>query len=517
MHQHSPTETRSPTDQPQSVSDTLLAVDDEEGLLDSYRHYLGTPKTPRRRPIRSSRRKPNEEPSDLGAGTAYNLLTANTGERAIEVVRELYKRGGRLSVGFFDMKMPGGIDGLETIRQILEIDPEVYCVIVTAYQDKPLEELAKAFGGRREQWDYISKPFTKNEIVQKASHLIAAGHRRRQQNLLEQGLRSSIDRFEDDARSRSVELASANSELQSKQTELQQALEKLLNTNSRLQIELEQNQRMERELQVAHKLEAVGQLAAGIAHEINTPTQYIGNNVHFLTEAFGDLQSVVSKFKEAYRARSDVEGCHRLLREAEQKANDVDIGFLYEEIPDAFNAITEGINTISTIVGAMRNFAHPDGELKELGDINRAIESTLAVAHSEYRYVSVIELELGDIPMVPCLLGGLNQVFLNLIVNAAHAIADAGLSVDDGRIRIRTWADADTKLLHITVNDNGCGMSTETQERMFDPFFTTKEVGRGTGQGLAIARDIVVDKHGGAISAESAEGQGTKFSITLPL
>ena len=499
---------------------TILVVDDEQGLLDSYVHYLSNKGADSKRPaLRSSRRKAAVFPNPSTASAPdYHVLTATTGEQAVELVRDIYRQGSRIDVGFFDMKMPGGIDGLETIRQLLDIDPDLYCVIVTAYQDKPLEELAKAFGDdRNDQWDYISKPFTRNEIIQKASNMIAAAKRRRDYTRLEKGLLSSINQFESDAEVRARELAGANYQLHAKQTALQGALDKLVETNTRLQQEIKEKSRIARELQVAQKLEAVGQLAAGIAHEINTPTQYIGNNIHFLVEAFGDLQTVVSKFKEAYEARSDVENCHRLLLAAEKEADEVDIGFLYEEIPDAFDAICQGITTISTIVGAMRNFAHPDSDLKELGDINRAIESTLAVAHSEYRYLATIESHLEEVPLIPCLLGGLNQVFLNIIVNAAHAIADAGRDVDTGWIRIRTRADLDSGMLVITFEDNGCGMDLDTQERIFDPFFTTKEVGRGTGQGLAIARDIVVDKHGGQLMTDSIVGHGTTFTILLPL
>lgn len=306
-------------------------------------------------------------------------------------------------------------------------------------------------------------------------------------------------------------------ELHAKQTVLEDTLEKLVETNTHLQHEIKEKSRISRELQMAQKLEAVGQLAAGIAHEINTPTHYIGNNVHFLIEAFEDLQTVVSKFKEAYDARADTERCHQLLVVAKKEADTVDIGVLYEEIPNAFTAITEGITTISTIVCAMGNFAHPDSGLKELGDINRAIESTLIVSHFEYRFLATIDSDLEDIPLIPCFLGELNQVFLTIVINAAHAIADAGKSIDTGWIKIRAKADSKSGMLVMTFQDNGCGMDNATQERIFDPFFTTKDVGRGTGQGLTIARDIIVDRHNGHITTESTVGHGTTFTISLPL
>ncbi len=328
---------------------------------------------------------------------------------------------------------------------------------------------------------------------------------------------ATIERLKNEAIERSKDLTRANVELEARQAELKTALAKHEEIHARLEDEIEDKSRIERELQMAHKLEAVGQLASGIAHEINTPTQYIGNNVHFLADAFTDLQMLLAKYKEAIDARADTRACNHLALTAQELAKEIDIGFLYEEIPDAFTAITEGIGTISTIVGAMRNFAHPDSDFKELGDINRAIESTLAVAHSEYRYQAIIKTDFDEVPMIPCLLGGLNQVFLNLVVNAAHAIADSGKSLDEGIIAIKTWADDDAALLYVTIKDNGCGMSLTTRARIFDPFFTTKEVGRGTGQGLSIAQDIIVNKHQGQITADSRLGKGTTFTISLPL
>ncbi len=328
---------------------------------------------------------------------------------------------------------------------------------------------------------------------------------------------ATIARLKKEAISRSEDLARANAELEAKQAELEVALAKLVETHTRLEDEMEDKSRIKRELQMAHKLEAVGQLASGIAHEINTPTQYIGNNVQFLADAFADLRTLLAKYEEALDARADTKACNHLALTVREVSKEIDIDFLYEEIPDAFTAITEGISTISTIVGAMRNFAHPNSDFKELCDINRAIESTLAVAHSEYRYQAVIKTDFNEVPMIPCLLGGLNQVFLNLVVNAAHAIADSDKCLDEGIIEIKTWADEGAGLLHVTIKDNGCGMSLTTRARIFDPFFTTKEVGRGTGQGLAIAQDIIVNKHQGQISVDSRLGKGSTFTISLPL
>jgi signal transduction histidine kinase len=163
----------------------------------------------------------------------------------------------------------------------------------------------------------------------------------------------------------------------------------------------------------------------------------------------------------------------------------------------------------------MKEFAHHDEVEQNPADINHAIETTLTVARNEYKYVAVIERQLGELPEVLCNIGELNQVFLNLIVNAAHAIAAADKDASAGRIAISTAVSGPAVV--ITLEDNGCGIPEQNLERIFDPFFTTKEVGRGTGQGLAIARSIIVEKHAGSIDVQSTVGIGTRFTVTLPV
>jgi two-component system, NtrC family, sensor kinase len=242
----------------------------------------------------------------------------------------------------------------------------------------------------------------------------------------------------------------------------------------------------------------VGRLAAGIAHEINTPIQYISDSVHFLGSAFEEMLTVIAN---AERPQETIPAG--------------DLPFLLEEIPGAIDRIIEGTQRVATIVRAMKEFAHPDATEKAPADLNRAIETTLLIARSEYKYVATVQLHCGEMPEVVCNVGELGQVFLNLIVNAAHALAEAGRNADDGWIAVRTalvdgWAE-------LQFEDNGCGIAQEIIDKIYDPFFTTKEVGRGSGQGLAIARAIVVDKHSGRISVASTPGKGTCFTLRLPL
>jgi len=274
---------------------------------------------------------------------------------------------------------------------------------------------------------------------------------------------------------------------------------------SMLKRTLEERDRLEDNLRQAQKLEAIGQLAAGIAHEINTPTQYVGDNLRFLKESFGELDTLLAQLVNV-----GGEPASELLGEA-------DFDYLKEEIPRALNQSLEGVDRVAKIVRAMKEFSHPARE-KTATDLNRAIQSTITVASNEWKYVAEIDLELdANLPSVHCSPAEFNQVVLNMIVNAAHAISDV---VGDGgkgkgRICVRTRSEGENVV--VEIQDSGSGMPPHIQQRIFDPFFTTKEVGKGTGQGLAIAHNVIVDKHGGTIKVVSAPGAGTKFVIRLPI
>jgi PAS domain S-box-containing protein len=273
---------------------------------------------------------------------------------------------------------------------------------------------------------------------------------------------------------------------------------------------------LESELGQARKLEAVGQLAAGIAHEINTPTQYVGDGVHFLKEAFEGYRRLAGQYRRALEALHAVGGQEALVTEIRQTEQDIDLAYLEANVPGSFASCEDGISRISTIVRAMKEFAHPDQKEMAPADLNQALKTTLAIAKNEYKYVADLTTEFGDLPPVRCYVGELNQVFLNLIVNAAHAVADVvGNQGGKGTIRIRTSLDGDK--VRIDIADTGSGIPEPIRHRIFDPFFTTKEVGKGTGQGLAIARATVVAKHGGSLTFETEVGKGTTFTIRLPI
>jgi PAS domain S-box-containing protein len=273
-------------------------------------------------------------------------------------------------------------------------------------------------------------------------------------------------------------------------------------------------ERLELDLRLAQKLEAVGQLAAGIAHEINTPVQFIGDSIRFLKESNDELMTLTNVYHDLLHSEEPIDKAERQRRAAAAE-DESDLDYLTTRVPAAFKRAMDGVERVASIVRAMRQFAHPSTERSPI-DINEGIQTTLVVSRNEYKYVADIELDLGELPLVMANAGELNQVFLNLIVNAAQAIETAGPGSNErGKITLRTRADERGVL--ITVSDSGCGIPAEIADRIFDPFFTTKPVGHGTGQGLALAHTIIVERHYGTITFEPTPGGGTTFRILLPL
>jgi PAS domain S-box-containing protein len=277
-----------------------------------------------------------------------------------------------------------------------------------------------------------------------------------------------------------------------------------------------ERKKLEIDLRHAQKLEAVGGLASGIAHEINTPIQFIGDNLRFLQDGFQSLEGLIGKFRELERAAAGGSVAGELLRDVNRAVEDGDLPYLTEEIPKAIGQSLDGVERVATIVRAMKDFAHPEQNRKAAADLNKALQSTLIVARNEIKYVADVVTDFGELPLVECCLGDLNQVFLNLLVNAAHAIGDArNGSGKKGLIRVETRHEGDR--VSIAIGDTGSGIPEAIRDKVFEPFFTTKPVGRGTGQGLAISRSIVVEKHGGTLTFETEVGRGTTFRITLPV
>lgn len=462
----------------------LLVIDDNRAIHGDFRKILTTASSNAHLDALESElfgEPPPPTRPDFEIDSAYQ------GQEGLERVERALAEGRPYQVAFVDVRMPPGWDGVETIERLWQVDPALQVVICTAYADYQWADIASRLP-HGDQFLILKKPFDPIEVLQMAQ---ALGGKWRLQRELE----AQLHNLDHQVQQRTAELRAAN---------------------ERLRAEIAQREQMELELRLAQKLEAVGQLASGIAHEINTPIQYVGDSVHFLQTAFEDLQTLLDRYREgiAALARDPRQaGLVAAIQEAEELA---DLDYLRDNVPGALARTLEGIGHVAHIVRAMKEFAHPDQREKSPGDLNKALLTTLTVARNEYKYVADVETDLGELPPVLCYPSDLNQVFLNLVVNAAHAIAEAaGDGARRGKITIATRRDGDW--VEIAIADTGGGIPDAIRDRVYDPFFTTKPVGKGTGQGLAIARSIVVDKHQGTLHFTSAPGQGTTFYIRLPV
>jgi signal transduction histidine kinase len=277
--------------------------------------------------------------------------------------------------------------------------------------------------------------------------------------------------------------------------------------------EVKQRLAIEVELRQAQKLEAIGRLAAGIAHEINTPVQYINDSCTFMSEGIhslgGGLAGYRSLVDDLLASRCSEDDARARIGQLETEH---DLAYMSQHLDSAAKRALDGLERVAKIVRATKDFASSRKAHKAPANLNEGIQSTLVICGHETNGVADVVTELGAIPLVVCSGGELNQVFLNIIVNAAHAIAEKH---EHGTIKIKTWDPGDG-YVKIAISDTGGGIPVEILDKIFEPFFTTKPVGKGTGQGLAIARSIVVGKHGGTLDVASQLGVGTTFTIALP-
>jgi two-component system, NtrC family, sensor kinase len=408
---------------------------------------------------------PKHRPPDYRVDSAYQ------GQEALAKVEAAIAAGDPYMVAVVDVRMPPGWDGVETITRLWQVCTRLQVVMCTAYSDYSWSDVFARFQ-RPDGLLILKKPFDPIELLQMANAL-----------------------------SRKWVLQSEDRD-------------KLARVNQQLRSEIADRERVETELRLAQKLESVGRLASGVAHEINTPVQFVSDSVHFVREAIRDIGGVVGRFQTLQQSVLDGAPATADAQAAAAHAAEVDLPFLIDEVPRALDRSAEGLSRIATIVRSMKQFAHVDSPDMTAIDLNAAIRATLEIARHEYRYVADVDTELGELPPVVCHPGEINQVVLNLVVNAAHAIADANKGADKrGRITVRTRCDGEH--VEIDVVDDGCGIPEAVRHRIFDPFFTTKEVGRGTGQGLAITRSAV-ERHQGKLLVTSEVGKGTTFTVRLP-
>jgi two-component system, NtrC family, sensor kinase len=264
--------------------------------------------------------------------------------------------------------------------------------------------------------------------------------------------------------------------------------------------------RLEQELNAAQRLEAIGQLAAGVAHEINTPMQFIGDNLAFLADAWLRLRPLLQGIEDG--------GAAARIAELRQSA---DLAFALDEIPASLQSAAQGVERVGELVRSLREFAHPESRQMSAEDLNLAIDRVLTITRSQWKNVAAVTRVGPPLPLVTCQIGAIHQVLVNLICNAAQAIEDR-LRATPGELgTITLTTKAEDGLATLSVTDSGTGIPEAIRGKIFEPFFTTREVGRGTGQGLAIVRRIVCEQHHGAIEFDTVPGHGTTFHVRLPL
>ena len=402
----------------------------------------------------------------------YRLNAAQNGKQALKQIAKVLP-----DLILLDVMMPE-MDGFETCRRLKadERTRDIPVIFLTAKVET--DDMVEGF--ELGAVDYVTKPFNQGELLQRVeTHL--------ELSLLQRDLEQRVA-------ARTAELRQAG---------------------VRLQEEHAERLRAESQLAQAQKLEAIGQLAAGVGHEINSPLQFVRSNTEFLKEVFAEFQGALGHYERLLEHARSQTLTASILEEIDEAVEAADLSYAMKQIPAALQKAEDGIERVSRIVRAMEDLSQPSTEQKLPVDLNEMVESATVVSGSEWRHVAELELDLDDsLPEVPCLPAEFGQVLVHLLVNAAHAI-DAGASQGEkGRITVSTNRAGDW--VEVRVSDTGTGIPEALQDRVFDPFFTTKEVGQGTGTGLSIAREVVVSKLGGEISFDTEAGRGTTFLIRLP-
>lgn len=398
------------------------------------------------------------------AGEGYEVTTARTGKEALEAAAAQPP-----DVILMDVMMPE-MDGLEACR-CFKAQPQfgaVPIILLTARSRD--EDVVSGLDAGAD--DYVVKPFRREVLCARVRSA------------------ARVKRSHDEATA----------------------------LNQRLRAEIAQRQRMEMELARAQRLESLGRLAAGLAHEINTPVQYLADNLRFIEETFSGLGRVFALLERLPAPPKAPADCTRALRELAEAARQAEVGYAGEEIPRAAQACLDGVGRVAEVVRALAVFSAARGKRKAPSDLGQIVDCALAMCRSQWEDVADVVRDFDpELPPLTCLAGELSEAILNLIVNAAQAIRDAVRqgTIRRGTIAIRArrkppWAE-------IRVEDNGTGMAPEICGKVFEPFFTTRDVGEGMGQGLTVAHAIVVHQHAGAITFDTQPGQGTTFIVHLPL
>ncbi|HYD95909.1 MAG TPA: ATP-binding protein [Noviherbaspirillum sp.] len=458
----------------------VLLIDDMPGIHQDFRKILVQATQAQAELVEAGAALFGDEEAK-GSGLvipSFEVDSAYQGQEGLAKVCESLKEGRPYAMAFVDMRMPPGWDGVETIERIWKEDERLQIVICTAYSDYSLEEVLKRLD-ISDRLLILKKPFDSVTVYQLANALTAKWE-------LMQKAAMQMSLLEDAVCERTCEIKK---------------------TNEALQNQIAERQRLESQLIQSEKLASIGQLAAGVAHEINNPIGYISSNLGTLGKYLTSLFEMLQAYEEAEGALPAAEALFRL----KQLRARLEIDYLKEDIPVLMQQSKDGVDRVRQIVQDLKDFSRADTACEwEYADLHQGIDSTLNIVASEIKYRADVVKEYGSIPDIECLPSQINQVIMNLVVNAAQAMGP-----ERGRITIRTGS-ADGSHVWIEVEDTGSGISPENLPRIFDPFFTTKPIGKGTGLGLSLCYGIV-QKHKGQLDVRSEPGKGTTFKVTLPV
>ncbi|AZF09323.1 Signal transduction histidine kinase [Pseudomonas sp. R2-37-08W] len=446
----------------------ILLIDDTPSIHEDFRKIL--------MPSAPSNEALDEMESALFGDTAqpqaqaFELHCAYGGEEGLALLSTAMAEQRPYALAFVDMRMPQGWDGAKTIEQLWKVAPDLQVVVCTAYSDYSWDDLLSRLNAY-DRLLILKKPFDNIEVQQMANTLA---------NKWDMARRASL------------------------QT---QHLEQLVEQRTQaLQLEINERKHLESQLVQSEKLASLGQLAAGVAHEINNPVGFISSNLSTLDSYFNQLQQMLEAYQhsEALIPAQDQRERLKALR------TELELEFLKEDIPVLIRESKDGIGRVVQIVKDLKNFSRVDNDQTwQFANLQQGIDSTLNIVASELKYKADVVKHYTPLPDIECLASQLNQVVMNLVINAAQAMGP-----ERGTITISNGVDGDT--IWLEVADNGCGIAPDTVQKIFDPFFTTKPVGEGTGLGLSLSYGIV-KKHRGHISVSSELGKGTTFRVVLPI
>ena len=425
------------------------------------------------------------------ARTNHTLLIVDDENQILEALSKLFSKSGyvvslargaeeaqkilehtEIEVVLTDVKMPER-SGIELLEWIKKNHPMTEVIIMTGYAS--VEDVVSAL--KEGAYDYLIKPFRSlEEVMLVVDKAVSLRRVKIENTVLARGLEQRVQ-------------------------ERTRELEETMNALKRTQTQLVHQE----------KMASIGQLAAGVAHEINNPVAFVSTNLRTLKEYMEEIFRLIAKYGEAEQAmeNEDHARMRSLCAEIRTLKQKMDLEFILEDSGEVIEESLEGTERVRRIVTDLKHFSHKGEKEMQYADLNAELESTLNMVWNELKYKAAITKEFGDLPHILCFPTELNQVFMNLLINAAQAIPNRG------EITVRTFQE--NGHIRIQIRDTGAGIPKENLPRLFDPFFTTKEPGKGTGLGLSIAHSIVVEKHHGTLAVQSEMGKGTTFTITLPV